>query len=68
MIQHEDELRGMLPDEILAEVDRLRAALERIRRDYGKVCPEFETCDHPACASSVGAWFEADRALKGAMS
>jgi hypothetical protein len=47
------------------ENQRLRTALETIRRDYGRVCAEFELCDHVACASSVGAWFEADAALAG---
>jgi hypothetical protein len=46
-----------------SDCERLRAALETIRRDYGKVCTEYELCTHPACESSAGAWFEADRAL-----
>jgi hypothetical protein len=41
-------------------------ALQTIRDHYGKVCEEYELCEHPACASSAGAWFEADAALAGA--
>lgn len=40
-----------------------RMALEEIRTNYGKVCQEFELCEHPACASSYGAWAVADEAL-----
>lgn len=42
----------------------LTAALEEIRTNYGHVCQEFETCDHPACASSYGAWAVADETLR----
>ena len=48
-----------------AENARLRAALQTIRDNYGQVCEEFEICQHPACASSCGAWLLADDALKG---
>lgn len=48
---------------LVAEVERLRAALETIRRDHGQVCAEFETCDHPACNASYAAWAIADAAL-----
>ncbi len=43
----------------------LVAALQFIKDNYGQVCPEFELCTHPWCASSVGAWMEADKALSG---
>lgn len=38
-------------------------ALRNIEKFYGKVCPEYEICDHDYCASSSGAWFEANSAL-----
>ena len=39
-------------------------ALNRIRDATGRVCPEFETCAHPACADSAMAWRLAGEALK----
>lgn len=48
-----------------AEAERLRAALERVKTDEGKVCATFEICRHVACQSSVSAWMIADAALKG---
>ena len=48
-----------------AEVERLRAALERIKRDCGRVCDEFELCQHRACQSSYEAWAIADAGLQG---
>lgn len=50
---------------LVAEVRRLRAALTSIRREEGRVCPEFELCDHAACRSSHAAWEIADAALGG---
>lgn len=47
-----------------AAIARLREALERIRRDEGKVCAVFEVCDHRACQSSYTAWAIADEALR----
>jgi len=41
----------------------LRAALERIKRDCGAVCDEFEMCQHRACHSSYEAWAVADEVL-----
>ena len=51
---------------ITTETERntYRAALEEIRANYGKVCQEFELCEHPACESSYGAWATADEALR----
>jgi hypothetical protein len=40
------------------------AALREIRQQYGKVCANYELCEHPACASSYGAWAVADKALR----
>jgi hypothetical protein len=45
---------------------RLVEALQMIRDRYGKVCDEFELCQHTACDSSVGSWMEADAALTDA--
>lgn len=44
-------------------IERLRAALEKIKRDGGVVCPDFTDCTHESCRSSYGAWAEADAAL-----
>lgn len=41
-----------------------RKALEKIKRDYGRVCPNFELCVHAGCASSYAAWAIADEALR----
>lgn len=38
-------------------------ALKTIKEEYGQVCENYETCRHPACASSYGAWAVADIAL-----
>ena len=48
-----------------AEIARLTAALQRIKDHSGKVCAEFETCEHNACQASFTAWSIADAALKG---
>ncbi len=42
---------------------RLRAALQEIRDNHGRVCEDFATCAHPACTSSYVAWYIADGAL-----
>jgi len=44
-------------------VGDLKAALMDIRNNQGRVCEEFELCKHASCASSVAAWFIADRVL-----
>mgnify|MGYP006383570919 FL=1 len=51
---------------ITTETERntYRAALEEIHINYGKVCTKFELCEHPACASSYGAWAVADEVLR----
>lgn len=48
---------------LAAEVERLRAGLQRIKDECGQVCSQFETCEHVACAGSSGAWFIADETL-----
>ena len=42
-----------------------QAALENIRNNEGRVCAEYETCQHPGCHSSYSAWAIADSALTG---
>jgi len=56
---------GNRADEAEVEVERLRAALQRIKAECGRVCANFELCAHVACQSSVTAWMIADAALKG---
>ena len=46
-----------------AEVEKLKEALQEIRDKKGKVCAEYETCEHPACASSYESWALAHRVL-----
>lgn len=46
-----------------ASVDAIDA-LQAIKRDEGKVCDEYETCEHRACQSSYAAWAIADAALR----
>ncbi len=41
-----------------------KKALEEIKDKQGKVCVDFELCDHIACKSSCASWFIADKALK----
>lgn len=41
------------------------SVLETIRERAGAVCPEYETCEHPACQASYAAWALADRYLSG---
>jgi len=50
---------------LIAERDRLRAALQQIREQSGRVCDGFELCAHESCRSSYAAWSLADEALKG---
>jgi hypothetical protein len=42
------------------------AALQDIKNRMGRVCEEFETCTHPACADSSGAFLVASQALEEA--
>ena len=51
--------------ELTEMVERLRAALQRIKDESGRVCDEFELCTHVACQSSYHAWSVADAALRG---
>lgn len=39
--------------------------LHKIEDEEGKVCPDYETCRHPACASSYNSWMLANEALAG---
>jgi hypothetical protein len=46
------------------KISTLKAALEKIRDEHGKVCNEYEVCTHISCASSHAAWTIAEQALK----
>lgn len=46
------------------ELARLREALVHISK-LGRVCPEFETCNHPWCEDSCGAALHAMNVLQG---
>jgi hypothetical protein len=39
------------------------AGLTTIKEHYGRVCEEYEICNHAACNSSYGAWAVTDEAL-----
>jgi hypothetical protein len=39
-------------------------ALEQIKREEGKVCDQYEICEHRACQSSYAAWAIADATLR----
>lgn len=57
------EAHNTIVPALIDEVRRLRQALETIHRDGGKVCENYELCDHPACQSSHMAWSVADALL-----
>lgn len=40
-----------------------KKALEKIRDNCGKVCEQYEICEHEACQSSYNSWAIADEAL-----
>ena len=48
---------------LTAEVVALRRFLQQIKDEAGRVCENFETCEHRACRSSYGAWVIAYLAL-----
>lgn len=50
-------------DAALAALKTAHDAFEAIRT-MGRVCPEFELCDHVACADSCGAYLKATEALE----
>lgn len=47
------------------EVERLKQFLLEMHMNEGKVCEDYETCRHRACASSHRMWELADSALQG---
>lgn len=47
------------------EAERLREILVHLHMHEGKVCPEFETCNHEACSSNYRVWSTIDAALQG---
>lgn len=38
-------------------------ALKEIKNEQGKVCAEYEICEHRACKSSYVSWALADKAI-----
>lgn len=62
-------LESIDPPDVIAGICKkceiFRAALEEIRAQHGKVCGQFEDCEHAACNSSYAAWNIADRVLRG---
>ncbi len=40
------------------------AALKEIKNNLGKVCPEYEICEHESCRSSYNAWAIASETLE----
>lgn len=44
-------------------MNEYKKALELIKKNQGKVCQEFELCDHISCGSSYASWAIADAAL-----
>ena len=55
--------KGNEIDELERGLSLLTAALREIRNKQGKVCTQYTTCEHAACASSYAAWAIADAAL-----
>ncbi len=49
-------------------VAKLREALDDIRENQGRVCPNFESCTHESCKSSHASWEIARAVLKGGAS
>ena len=48
---------------LINEIKRLRAGFELIKT-YGRVCEEFEICEHVACSDSCGAYLVASEILR----
>jgi len=44
-------------------MNHYKKALERIQNECGKVCEQYEICEHDACQSSYNSWAIADEAL-----
>jgi len=49
--------------ELCNEIGPLRNALDKIIKNEGKVCPEYEICKHESCRSSHASW-EIAKAVK----
>lgn len=64
--QERDALKQCAPVKILCdalkEAKQFREALSFISK-MGRVCPDFETCHHPACSDSCGACLTAINVL-----
>ena len=53
-----------LAEEALRKLHVATTALIQIRKEEGKVCDNFELCNHRACRSSYSSWYIANEALK----
>ncbi|MFA5532713.1 MAG: hypothetical protein WDA13_03935 [Candidatus Shapirobacteria bacterium] len=53
-----------MADKRVAENAELKKALQKIRDEEGKVCNDYENCEHTACRSSYNSWAIADKTLK----
>lgn len=54
---------GTMKRRMAVERDLYWDALYKIRSREGRVCDNYEVCDHRACQSSYAAWAIADAAL-----
>jgi hypothetical protein len=52
---------------LIWENNRMMAALSSIDEHEGKVCLNFESCNHKGCNSSYAAWSIANEAVKDIM-
>lgn len=57
-------MRQLTNGALIAAAPMLLAALKKIQYEEGRVCSEYETCEHPGCRSSYHAWSYADEAVK----
>lgn len=66
---HPDDIPGIEEEYENAKKDLylsilvLQTALKDIKNNQGKVCQQFEICEHRACKSSHASWEIADKAL-----
>ena len=60
----EEPVNAAMLNNMVKLIQIMKTALETIRREHGQVCDGFELCHHQECASSVGSWLLADKALR----
>ena len=56
------ELEKLLKEDA-ARIRELEDALREIKDTQGKVCKNYEICQHISCSSSYSSWAIADKAL-----